>query len=202
MRTKLLVLMLVPLFAACKLDMLGPGDWDFGGGWDGGGWDWPTATFRVSGMVRVGGYDAAFEEATVYFYEPSDTLEPVDSAWTGYDGRYSLSWWPGDSIPEVCDWLARAVMWSGETGGLVPLFDDGTNPCDPEGTYVSGATLEAEYEPLATPFVLSGTVLIDERPAQLEVAVPTRMPNSEATPVVRTAVSDAEGVYRFRPSPD
>jgi hypothetical protein len=197
MRTKLLVLILVPLFAACKLDVLGPGDWDLGGGWDPGGWDWPTPAFQISGMVRVGEYDAGYREATVYFYEPSDTLTPIDSTWTGYDGRYSLSWWAGDSLRDVCDWLARGVMWSGEMGALTPLFDEEASSCDLDATYLTTATLETEYEPLETPFVLSGTVLIDERPARVEVAVPTRMPNPEARPVVMTAVSDAEGVYRF-----
>lgn len=200
MRTPLEKLALVcccSLLAACQLDITGLDSFDWS--WDGGGADWggygPSLDLR--GHVSVGEYPAFSGEVTVYLYAPQDTLTPVDSAGTGWDGSYERVWSAEDG-PDVCDWLGRAVLWSGERGALTPLFDGQRHVCDPDHIYQSAAELSVEYEPLTSAFGLTGRILSDDEPAQLEVSIPVAVMNplddSEPSEVVVT--SEADGLYR------
>jgi len=186
MRRMLPLLTLAPLLSACEIDLTGL---DLSGiGWWGSG----LPDYYVSGLVLVDDYSAEEREATVYFYEPTDTLSPVDSAWTSWDGRYVRSWWGEDPTPGVCDWVGRAVLWTGQATELQPIFD-ASQPCDSTMTYRTGPVFELAYEPLEAPFRLEGTVFLDDNPLQLEVAVPLRGSGG----AVLTTTSDADGLYRF-----
>lgn len=186
------------LLGGCEADIVGPGSGLLSGLDGDGTYGSSPPALQLWGQVDVGGYLAQGGEATIYFYAASNATHPIDSVSSGWDGHYSRTWsqWD-DSPPVVCDWLGQAVLWSGETGPMVPLFDGDAHACDPNGTYQVGTTLTVEYEPMVAPFVLTGRILSDDQPAQLEASVALRGPVPNATDSLEHVVSDEQGVYRF-----
>jgi hypothetical protein len=188
MRRVSIVLLTLPVLASCEIDLTGL---DFSG-W--GSWDIePSVGF--AGIVRVDGYLAEWDEARVYFYEPEDTINPVDSVTTFAQGRYERSWWYVDPPSDICLWLGRAVLWAGEAGPLEPLFD-GAPGCISDVAGNVATTLRLDYPALTQPFVLSGRVLHEDLPVQRDVRIRVRS-TAENRNDFAASTSDADGYYRF-----
>jgi hypothetical protein len=176
---RLLSLLLTPaLLTACELDFTGIGDALVQAYCAGPCYE-PTPTLSVSGTVWVGSYRADDGETTILLYSPSDTVAPADSTLVHFGGGYWRDFGPSPA-PAVCDYLARAVLWTGEVTGLEPLFPtDGD--CQPSLATVSGPAFHLPaYPPLLEPFVISGSVRIDGRPArsgEVTLASPLRAPD-------------------------
>ena len=208
MRRHAMLLLTIPMLAGCELDMLGP-DWDEGcfltcGGEGWGYGDYTPASVRVSGRVLVGEYEAMWEEARILLYAPSDTVSPVDSI--SVDGRYWRDFGPAPGAA-VCAYLARAVLWSGESTGLQPLFPTATS-CEPTPRETAGPTFRLPaYPVLAEPFVLRGTVLVNgqtPQPGDVQLALQVRHPVPGSSPATFTTSSDGswsfevtDGAQRF-----
>lgn len=181
MERYLLALALVPSVAGCDLgfNLTGLGDafsctdcWDVGGGGGGSG---PSSGY-YSGRIWVGPYSVVEGEATVYAYDPSNLTVPIDSAVSRDQGCSRLlntSCVPGYDFDfrrappaVVCGYLARVVLWNGESSELAPLFPTAPTPCDSLSTPGAARNYPLPaYSPLDTPFALEGSVLIDGEPA-------------------------------------
>ncbi len=151
----------------------------------------------VTGSVRIGPHHADDYEAIVYLYDPSDTVHAVESVSTYWPGGFTVSYWrnPGRN---VCEFLARAVLWTGEATELQPLFDAPPRPCVPDAKVHEGAdfTFDA-YPPLDAPFVIRGRVLVDDVPRATDVSVLVRDTIGALDRTWLTTRSDATGEYRL-----
>jgi hypothetical protein len=205
----LLALALVPSVAGCDLgfNLTGLGDsfactdcWDVGGGGGSG-----RSSRYYSGQISIGPYSVVEGEATVYAYDPSDLTVPIDSAVSHDQGCFRLvtnSCVPGytfdfgsEPAPVICGYLARVVLWNGDSSELAPLFPTAPTPCDSLST-PGGArdySLPA-YSPLNTPFALEGSVVIDGRPGDaVRVDILTR-----PTPTDSASTCDAWSFFSVR----
>lgn len=187
MKKYLLPLALVPSVAGCDLgfNLTGLGDsfsctdcWDVGGGGGGSG----RSSRYYSGQISIGPYSVVEGEATVYAFDPSDLTVPIDSAVSRDQGCFRLvtnSCIPGYTFdfgpeppPVVCGYLARVVLWNGDSSELAPLFPTAPTPCDSLSTSGGARNYSLPaYSPLNTPFALEGSVFIDGEPADEGVHV-------------------------------
>ena len=185
------LLLTIPMLVGCELDLFEP-DWDGGCFFSCGGYGYdytPPATVSVSGQIFVGEYEAMEGEARILLYAASDTVSPVDSI-------QAYGWYHRDFGPtpgaQVCGYLARAVLWSGESSGLEPLFPTQAS-CQATSYGTSGPTFHLPaYPTLAEPFVLRGRVLVDGEPAQAEevrLGIWMRQPPMAATGPVMVTTS-------------
>lgn len=195
LRTRFAALAFLPALAACELDLTGIGG-ALSQGFCGGSCAVPAPRVYVTGTVRIGDYDAWQGEAGILVYAPTDTVSPIATVPAGY--RYEVSFDPSSSS-DVCAYLVRAVLWSGEKTELEPLLATPPQTCPLSAGYYAGADLEfPPYTPLSEPFTVTGRVLIDGVPpaggaaeVQLAVRAPRHVSQSHAL------TTDDQGIYRF-----
>jgi hypothetical protein len=197
MRRSLVVLGLASLAAACELDFTGIGD-GFAQAFCESGWCAPGPPHVwVLGTVRVGTYVAQPEEAFVLLYDASDTLTARDSIPLWWSGNYLADL--GESpAAAACGYLARAVFWSGERTALRRLLPS-ADSCKPAVTAWTGPDFGfPAYDPLETPFVISGMVWVGESPATAGDAVASLQVRTEGGQQATVHVStDDEGIFSY-----
>lgn len=185
MRKSLVAFALASSLTACDLgfSLTGVGDavsctdcWDVGGGGSGSdGSDRPSGVY--SGQISMGPYPVVEGEATVYAYDPSDLVVPIDSAVSLNQGCRPGLFEPycipgyrfdfrGTPVPAFCGYLTRVVLWNGDSSELAPMFPTAPTPCDSLSTPGSPRNYSLPaYSPLENPFTLEGSVVIDGYPA-------------------------------------
>jgi len=170
MRRHLALLLTLPALAACEIDLTEPlSDIDWCLISCSGGFGPPPPSVFVTGLVWVGEYLAFEGETQILLYVAPDTLVPVDSI-PVLDGHYFRGF-GATPTPEICGYLARAVLWSGESTGLERLFPT-TGQCQATSYGTTGPTFDLPaYAPLSTPFVVRGRVLVDGQPAPGDVQI-------------------------------
>jgi hypothetical protein len=192
------LLLLLPTLAACDINILGSDFDSWGiGGWGIGGGDWTASTVVVQGRVAIGPFQAMTGEVTVELFDPTDLTTPVAvSVTSGNQFTFDLGTSPRAA---VCGYQLRGVLWNGEAGPMQSLFSSAPSPCTLAPGWITAAPLNLPaYAPLAAPFALEGTVLVDgrtARAAEIAVVVSTRDPTvTDSLPRART---DASGRYRI-----
>ncbi len=193
MRKVTILLALLPLSSACfdlnltGLDLC----------WDGcGPYTPPVPRLSVTGTVTVGDYQAMWNEATLLVYAPTDTIEPWDSI--PAPGGYYIDF--GESpVPDACDYLARAVLWTGEETALQPLFAS-AEPCEVSNSPRTGSAFQLPgYPELDAPFTVWGRVRVDAEPAapgDVVVSVFLR-PGPSGSPSEAEVSTDDEGRFLY-----
>lgn len=193
MRKVTVLLALLPLSSACVdlnltgLDLC----------WDGcGPHTPPPPRLSVEGSVTIGPYQAIWDEVDLWVYAPADTVEPVDSFPIG--GGYHVDL--GESpAADACDYLARAVLWTGEKTELKPLFAS-SEPCEVSRAARRGSDFEfPDYPSLDAPFAVWGQVRLDGEAAVTgEVVVTVFLrPGQDGSPSEVEVATDDDGRFRY-----
>ena len=187
-------LLLLPLTAACEIDLSGL---DFGSIWGGGMGGFSPTTVVVQGTVTVGRFRALDREVTVQLFDPAQPSTPVALS-VSSSGQYTfdLGASPG---PRVCDYLVRGILWNGETTQMQPVFALVPSPCALSPSLMSGTALSLPaYGPLTEPFVIQGHVFLEGRTARTdEATVEVSMRDSTQSGSISSLRTDAGGRYRL-----
>ena len=190
---RLLSLLLTPaLLTACDIDLTGLGDGLFGPCY---GCYTPSPSVSVMGVVLVGPYLAESGEAVVLLFAPTDTVTPKDSVRVESGGTYWKDF--GSSpAPDVCEYRARAVLWTGEKTAFQPFF---SNPSScASSTYASSGPRFGlpDYPELDEPFVVWAAVRVAGQPAkegEAQLLPPLRIPDGSFVSSAAWIPSNAEG---------
>lgn len=193
MRKLTVLLALLPFSSACfDLDLTGLDFCSEGCGL----YTPPPPTLSVEGSVTVGPYQAMWDEVSLLVYAPADTVEPVDSVPIGGDYYVDLGQSPA---ADACDYLARAVLWTGERTELKPLFAS-SEPCGVSTAPQRGSDFEfADYAPLDVPFTVGGQVRLNGAPASPDEVVVTVFlrPRQDGSSSEVDVSTDDDGRFRY-----